>query len=152
MLKVPLFYDKRRNGDIIVKADIRNGKLLVTKEVVDILSLNDGLYYITKGTNDDIFLFKKEYFEMFRQELTRPEYQEKALFRKIIRHFIMSARVISYKSKEMEIDLSELINELKWQRDGEVTMVYNDNMIYKPISIKFIKKREGDNQQWQKSM
>ena len=136
MLKVPYFDDKRRAGDV-VKAIIKNKTLLITDEAIDTFGLRDKSYFVTKGTNEDIFLFKKDNFKVFMEELFKPEYREDARLRKIIRHFAVSANEVSFNAVESSICLGELPDDLEWPRNCEVLMIYNKNMICETISIRY---------------
>ena len=137
MLKVPYFDDKRRAGDVVFKAIIKNKNLFITDEAIDTFGLRDKSYIATKGTNEDIFLFKKGNFEAFMEELFKPEYRENARLRKVIRHFALSANEVSFNAVESSICLGELPDDLEWPRNCEVFMIYNKNMIYEPISIRY---------------
>ena len=137
MLKVPYFDDKRRAGDVVFKAIIKNKNLFITDEAIDTFGLRDKSYIATKGTNEDIFLFKKGNFEAFMEELFKPEYREKARLRKVIRHFAASANEVIFNADERNICLGELPDDLEWPRSCEVLMIYNKNMICEPISIKY---------------
>lgn len=135
MLKVPYFDDAGRKGDVVFKAIIKNKTLLITDEAIETLGLRDKSYFVTRGTNKDIFLFKKDKFEAFMEELFKPEHKEDARLRKVIRHLAASAEVI-FSADERSICLGELPNDMEWPRSCEVLMIYNKNMIYTPISIK----------------
>lgn len=137
MLKVPYFDDKRRAGDVVFKAIIKNKTLFITDEAIDTFGLRDKSYIATKGTNEDIFLFKKGNFEAFMEELFKPEYREDTRLRKIIQHFAVSANEVTFNADESSIYLGELPKDLEWPRSCEVLMIYNKNMICEPISIKY---------------
>ena len=137
MLKVPYFDDAGREGDTVFKAIIKNKTLLITDEAIETFGFRDKSYFVTRGTNKDIFLFKKDNFETFMEELIKPEYREDARLRKIIRHFAVSANEVSFNAVESSICLGELPDDLKWARNCEVLMLYNKNMIYEPISIRY---------------
>lgn len=138
MLKVPYYDETGREGDTVIKTVIKNKKLLITDEVIDKFELKDRPYLvITKGTNEDIFLFKKDNFEAFMEELFKPEYREDTRLRKIIRHFAVSANEVTFNADESSIYLGELPKDLEWPRSCEVLMIYNKNMICEPISIKY---------------
>lgn len=137
MLKVPYFDETGREGDTVIKTVIKNKKLLITDEVIYMFELKVRPYLvITKGTNKDIFLFKKDNFEAFMEELFKPEYKEDARLRKVIRHFAVSANEVTFNVDEHGICLGKLLEDLEWPRSCEVFMIYNKNMIYTPISIK----------------
>lgn len=136
MLKVPYFDKSRRKSDIIIKAHIENKELLITDEIVNTFELYNGSYFITKGTIDDIFLFKKNNYETFMNELFKPEHEKNPMFRKIIRYFVTSAHYINFNNEKSRLYLGELVEALKWPQNCEVLLIYNENMIYKPICIK----------------
>ena len=137
MLKVPYFDDAGREGDTVFKAIIKNKTLLITDEAIETFGFRDKSYIATKGTNEDIFLFKKDNFKVFMEELFKPEYRENARLRKVIRHFAVSANEVIFNVDESNICLGELPDDLEWPRNCEVLMIYNKNMICEPISIRY---------------
>lgn len=140
MLKVPYFDERKRENDIVYETIIIDKNLIIPEETIKILTLNNEPYFwVTKGTHKDIFIFNKQNFEKFSEELAKPQYIDNPIIRKVQRHFLASVNRVKLKI-DNSIYLGEWVEALKWPKDCKALLIYNENMIYKPISIKL---REG---------
>lgn len=144
MLTIPYYDDEKILSKCsIIRTVIKEKKLIIPQNALEVLEMDQKNCVITKGTvKEEFFLFKYNNFDMFWDELNNPAHEEIPHILRIRRHFIASSICVNFDIDQRNLSLCNIplyniYEYLCWAfQDCEVEMIYNKNMVYKAISVR----------------